>query len=232
MKGFVRLSLTELRLLARDPGSLFFMVAFPLMLLVLNSGNDRLDLFVPGYLAMIVAIGGMSGLPGIMATYRERKVLRRLATTPVSPVALLAGQVVAQLVMGLTGSLIVVGAAVVGFGAPAPGHPLMLAVAFLLCALMTCAIGFLIAAVAPRARVAELLGMLVMFPMIFLSGAAIPSEGLPEQMRRIGDHLPLTQGVTALREGWLGTPTALPLLVLAGIIVAGTAVAAALFRWE
>ncbi|NRQ31013.1 ABC transporter permease [Nonomuraea sp. NN258] len=232
MKAIARLSLAELTLLARDPGSLFFMVAFPMMLLVLNSGNDRLDIFVPSYMAMILAIGGIAALPGIMATYRERKVLRRLATTPVSPFALLAGQVVAQLVMGLAGSLIVVGTGVLAFGVDLPAHPLMLALSFVLCALTCCAIGFVIAAIAPRGRVADLLGMLVMFPMIFLAGAAIPREGLPEPLRRIGDYLPLSQGVTALRESWFGAPTATPLLILAGIIVVSTAVAAALFRWE
>lgn len=232
MKAFVQLSLGELRLLARDPASLFFMLAFPLMLLVLNSGNDRLEIFVPGYMAMILATGGLSALPGIMATYRERKVLRRLAATPVSPILLLAGQVVAQLVMGIAGSAIVVAAGVLGFGAPLPGHPAMLAVAFLLCALMTYAVGFVIAALAPRARAAEAMGLLALFPMIFLGGAAIPREGLNEELRQIGEYLPLTHGVTALREGWFGTPTAPPLLILGGIIVVGTALAVALFRWE
>jgi len=134
--------------------------------------------------------------------------------------------------MALAGSVLVAAVGVLGFGVDLPAHPLRLALAFLLCALMCYAVGFVIAALAPRARVAELMGLLLMFPMIFLAGAALPREGLPEAMRRIGDYLPLTQGVTALRESWLGTPAAMPLLILSGIIVVGTAVAAALFRWE
>ncbi|MFC4007367.1 ABC transporter permease [Nonomuraea purpurea] len=232
MKAFTQLSLAELKLLARDPGSLFFMVAFPMMLLVLNSGSRHLERFVPGYLAMILATGGLAALPGILATYRERKVLRRLATTPVSPFVLLAGQIVAQLAMALAGTVIVVGVGVLGFGVDLPAHPLRLALAFTLCALMCYAIGFVIAALAPRGRVADLMGLLVMFPMIFLAGAAFPREGLPEAIRRIGDYLPLTQGVIALRESWFGTPSAAPLLILSVIIVLGTAAAVALFRWE
>jgi ABC-2 type transport system permease protein len=232
MKAFAHLSVTELRLLAREPGSLFFMVAFPSMLLVLNGGSNQLEIRVPGYLAMILAIGGISALPAILATYRERKVLRRLATTPISPFVLLTAQIVAQLAMALAGAAIVTGVGVIGFGVDLPAHPAPLALAFVLSALMCYAIGFVIAALAPRARTAELIGLLVMFPMIFLAGAAIPRGGVPEAMRAIGDYLPLTHAVTALRESWSGTPTLPPLLILSGIIVLGTAVAVALFRWE
>ncbi|TYB68520.1 ABC transporter permease [Nonomuraea sp. PA05] len=232
MKALAHLSVSEVRLLSRELSTLFFMVAFPAMLLVLNAGSDRLELFVPGYLAMILAIGGISTLPAIMASYRERKVLRRLATTPVSPLTLLTAQIAAQLVMAVAGAAILAGVAVAAFGVAPPAHPAALTLAFVLCALMCYAIGFVIAAVAPRARTAELMGMVVMFPMIFLAGAAIPREGLPEPLREIGGYLPLTQGVTALRESWFGAPAPMPYLVVSAIIVVGTAIAAAVFRWE
>ncbi|MFD0664904.1 ABC transporter permease [Thermocatellispora tengchongensis] len=167
-----------------------------------------------------------------MATYRERKVLRRLAVTPVAPVALLAAQFAAQVVMGVAGSAIVVGVGVFGYDVEPPAHPLPLLLAYALCSAMVCAIGFVVAALAPRARTAELFGLLIMFPMIFLGGAAIPREGLPEELRRMGEYLPLTHAVTGLRDGWFGTPAAMPFLVLAGVTVVCTAAAAALFRWE
>nr|BFE79042.1 ABC transporter permease [Planobispora longispora] len=210
MKALTQLSMAEIRLLARDPGTLFFMIAFPLMLLILHTGSDGIGRLLPGYVAMILAIGGLSALPGIVATYRERKVLRRLATTPVAPVTLLAAQVGAQIVMGAVGAVIVVGAGVLGYGVELPAQPAVLAAAFLLCASMVCALGFVIAALAPRARVAELFGLLIMFPMIFLSGAAVPREGLPEGLRAIGGYLPLTQAVTALDGGWSGSPQGCP----------------------
>ncbi|AQZ60298.1 integral membrane protein [[Actinomadura] parvosata subsp. kistnae] len=232
MRAFAHLSASELRLLSRDPATLFFMVAFPAMLLLLNGSNDHLEVFVPGYLAMVLAIGGISTLPGVMAGYRERKVLRRLATTPVSPFVLLTAQIAAQLAMALAGAAVLVGVAVIGFGVAPPAHPAALALAFLLCALMCYAIGFVLAALAPRARTADMMGLLVMFPMIFLAGAAIPREGVPGELREIGAYLPLTQGVTALRESWLGQPTPMPFLLVSAIIVLGTAIAVALFRWE
>lgn len=232
MKALGRLSASEIVLLARDPGSLFFMLAFPIMLLVLNSGNDSLEIFFPSYLAMILAIGGIAALPGILASYRERKVLRRLAITPVSPVTLLLAQVGAQVLMGLIGSVLLFAVGLIAFDVDLPAHPLPLALAFVVCSLMTCSIGFVIASFAPNDRAANLIGMVVMFPMIFLSGAAVPPEALNSTLRRIGDWLPLTQGVQALRDGWFGTPEAFPLLVMAGIIAVCMAIAGALFRWD
>ncbi|MFF4796475.1 ABC transporter permease [Streptomyces sp. NPDC001276] len=229
MKAFTALAATELRLLLRDPASLFFMMVFPLMLLVLKRGDSGA---VPGYIAMIVAIGGMGALPGIVASYRERKVLKRLAITPVSPLVLLGAQLVAQVAAGLAGSVVLVGAAIVVFGAKAPGNVLMLAAAFLLCSVMVCTLGFVIAAVVRNTRGASLIGMLVMFPMIFLAGAAVPRNALPAPLRQIGDFLPLTPGVEALSNAWSGTVALFPLLILAGTIVVATVVAGALFRWE
>ncbi|MBT2226439.1 ABC transporter permease [Nonomuraea sp. NEAU-A123] len=229
MKALTSLTATELRLLFRDPASLFFMMAFPLMLLVLKRGESGA---VPGYIAMIAAIGGMGALPGTVASYRERKVLKRLAATPISPVLLLAGQLVAQVVAALAGAVVLVVASIVVFDVEAPRNVLLLAAAFLLCSVMVCSLGFVIAAVVRNTRGATLIGMLVMFPMIFLAGAAVPRKALPDSLRQIGDFLPLTPGVQALSDGWSGTAAVFPIVILTGIIVAGTAIAAALFRWE
>ncbi|MET9339178.1 MULTISPECIES: ABC transporter permease [unclassified Nonomuraea] len=229
MKAFAALTATELRLLLRDPASVFFMLAFPLMLLVLKRGDTGA---VPGYVAMIAAIGGMGALPGIVAAYRERKVLKRLATTPISPVLLLAAQLVAQVAAALAGSVLLIAAAIVVFGTRPPANVPLLAVAFLLCSVAVCAIGFVIAAIVRNTRGAGLIGMLVMFPMIFLAGAAVPRKSLPGSLRQIGDFLPLTPGVDALTSAWSGTAALFPMLILIGIIVAGTTLAGALFRWE
>ncbi|MEU7836869.1 MULTISPECIES: ABC transporter permease [unclassified Nonomuraea] len=229
MKAFTALTTTELRLLLRDPASVFFMMAFPLMLLVLKRGDSGA---VPGYMAMIAAIGGMGAMPGIVAAYRERKVLKRLATTPISPVLLLGAQLVAQVAAALVGSALLVVAAIVGFGAKPPTNVPLLAVAFVLCSVTVCALGFVIAAIVRNTRGASLIGMMVMFPMVFLAGAAVPRKALPDSLRVIGDFLPLTPGVDLLNAAWTGATVLFPMMILAGIIVAGTAVAAALFRWE
>jgi ABC-2 type transport system permease protein len=100
-------------------------------------------------------------------------------------------------------------------------------------AVAMCAIGFVVAALAPNARTASVIGFVVYFPMIFLSGAVIPREALSTSMRRIGEVLPLAPVVTALRAAWSTAGINLvALAALAAMIVVASAVSVRVFRWE
>jgi ABC-2 type transport system permease protein len=244
MRPLWKLTVTELKLFLREPAAVFFTLAFPLLLLWLNGGNGNapraelggrgvMDVLVPGFVAMVLALGGLTTLPALLATYRQRGILRRLAVTPVSPTKLLAGQLLAHLVAATVGALLVVGAAMALFGLNPPRDPARLLVAYLLGALALFAIGSVVAALAPTARTAEAAGLALFFPMIFLSGAAVPRESLSDSMRRVGDYLPLTPVVEGLRSAWEGSgPGLLTLAALAAILVVATTAAARTFRWE
>jgi len=76
---------------------------------------------------------------------------------------------------------------------------------------------------------------LLAFPMMFLSGSAIPLEVLPHTVRRVAEFIPLTHVVTLMRGLWAGdawgqhvTET----IVLLATLVIGAAVSAKAFRWE
>lgn len=62
------------------------------------------------------------------------------------------------------------------------------------------AAGCALAAVAPSARAAQTIGMAIFFPMLFLSGAAMPRALMPEHIQRISDFLPLTYVTTLLSD--------------------------------
>jgi ABC-2 type transport system permease protein len=244
MRPLWKLTATEVKLFLREPAAVFFTFAFPLLLLWLN-GADRnrpaaelgglgpMDVLVPGYLAMILAMAGLTSLPGLLASYRERGILRRLAVTPVSPGRLLAAELLAHLGVATAGAVLLVGAGALLFGLNPPHAPAGLLAAYLLGAGALFGIGFVVAALVPTPRTAEAAGLVLFFPMIFLSGAAVPRESLSDGMRRLGETLPLTPVVGSLRAAWTGGgPGLLTLGVLAAIIVVATAVAARTFRWE
>jgi len=97
------------------------------------------------------------------------------------------------------------------------------------------ALGFILAGIVPTTRTALSTVMVLFYPMIFLSGATIPREELPESIRRISQVLPLTHVVNLLRGTWIGDPWSRHLVdvaVLAGMIVLGVAITAKTFRWE
>jgi ABC-2 type transport system permease protein len=182
---------------------------------------------------MILATGGLATMPGILAGYRERGVLRRLGATPLPPALVLIAHLLVQLLVSTVGLGLLLAVGLLFYDLNLPGAPGWALVAYLTGAVAVFAVGFVLAALAPSARTAEAAGFAIFFPMIFLSGAAVPREMLSGTMRAIGEWLPLTHVVGALRDTWAGAaPGTLTLVVLAGIVVAGAVAGARTFRWE
>jgi ABC-2 type transport system permease protein len=94
---------------------------------------------------------------------------------------------------------------------------------------------YLIASLAPGARLAQVIGMVIFYPMMFLSGAGMPLEVLPESLRRVSTFLPLTYVVKLLRGVWFGEAWSehwVEVAVLGGILIVFGGLAARFFRWE
>ena len=106
--------------------------------------------------------------------------------------------------------------------------------AFLLILMSIFAVGLFIGGVA-NGRTAIVISYIVYFPMLFLSGATMPMEMMPQSIVNISKVLPLTYGVTLLKGIWLGDrffdfPLELGVIVLVTSVFGGLAVK--LFRWE
>jgi ABC-2 type transport system permease protein len=246
MDRFAKLTLTELKLFLRDPTALFFAVIFPPLLLGIlgaipafrepseDLGGQRVvDLYVPITVAFVLAMLAISVVPTYLATYREKGILRRLATTPVRPSGLLLAQLAMGMGMALVAVTLVLGVGVVAFGTAVPRQLPGYLVALVLAAAASFAVGLLIAAVAPSGKAASGIGTILFFPMMFLAGLYFPREVMPAVLRRIGDFTPLGAGVQALQDATTGAwPQPLHLAVLAAFAIGASLLAAKLFRWE
>jgi ABC-2 type transport system permease protein len=210
------MTLFEGRRLLRNFPTVFFSLAFPLMLLAIFGsiyGNDpraqfdgrgTIDVSVPAYACLVIAVTGLMSFPLNLAEYRERKVLKRMRATPVGPFRLLAAQLNVNVALTLAGLVALVGFAAALFALRAPVHPWLVAPAAALAIVAIFGIGLMIAAVARTERGAVLFANLLYFPMIFLSGATLPSELFPQTLRDVTQVLPLTHAVTVLKAAWLG----------------------------
>ena len=247
MRGFRKLTLVNLKLYLREPISTFFTLAFPPLLVVLFGamyGNDpspmfggygSMDVSMPAYTAMILGTVGLLGVPITISGYRESGVLRRFQATPMRPLTYILADIVANLVTTLLGMM---GLVIVGwllYRVQFEGQVMAVILAVVFCGLAMFSIGYLIAGLVPGARTAQVVGMVIFYPMMFLSGASIPLEIMPETIQRIADFLPLTYVVRLLRGLWFGDAWGEHLLetaVLAGVLLVCTALAARFFRWE
>ncbi len=237
----------EIKLFMREPMAAFFTLAFPLMMLFLFGsiyGNEpthffggfgSVDVSVPAYASMIIATTGLISLTITIASYREQGILRRLQATPLRPEAILAAQLVVVFFMTSLGMVLLIVAAKVVYGLRFAGNPLSVIIAYVLCSMSFFALGFVLAAILPTARSAQVVGMVFYYPMIFLSGSTIPREVLPETIRNYSQLLPLTHVVNLLRGLWVGDGWSSHLTevgILSAILIAGVTISAKTFRWE
>jgi ABC-2 type transport system permease protein len=247
MRSLLKMTWMEAKLFLREPIGAFFTLAFPLMMLflfgsiygnkpeVMFGGYGTIDISIPAYTAMIIATTGLLGLTITMSAYRENGILRRLRTTPISPLAVLAAQVIVLLLMTTFGMILLIIAGKLVYHMRFEGNVLSVLAGFILCSLSFFALGFVLAGLMPTARTAQVVGMVLLYPMLFLSGAGFPSELLPETIKKVSAFLPLTYVVNLLRGLWIGEAWGRHLLdvtVLVGILVLGVVISIFTFRWE
>jgi ABC-2 type transport system permease protein len=247
MKSMLKMTWMETKLFLREPVGAFFTLVFPLMMLFLFGsiyGNEpsplfnglgTIDISVPAYTAMIIATTGLMGLTITVAAYRENGILRRLRTTPVRPLTILLVQVIVLLGMTTLGMVLLVLAGKLVYQMRFSGNALSVIGGFALGSLSFFALGFIIAGLMPTARTAQMVGMVLLYPMLFLSGAGLPRELLPETIQKVSAFLPLTYVVNLLRGLWIGETWAqhtTEVLVLAGLLAVGVLISTWTFRWE
>jgi ABC-2 type transport system permease protein len=241
-----KLILTEAKLTIREPIGMAFSLLLPLGIVLafglsadVTSPDRELDGKVPldtvlPSLALALSFGMLAifMLPGFMADYRMRGILRRLSTTPLHPAKLLAAQVLVQGAIALISVPLVLGLAT-ALGMNLPEQPLMLLVVIVLGGAALFAVGTLVSAVAADAKVGYVYSAAFFFPSMFFAGIWLPKEQMPDWLSRFGDFTPLGAFRVSLENAFTGTAQdPLMLLTLAVTAVLAGTVAARVFRWE
>ncbi|MEX0975165.1 MAG: ABC transporter permease [Bacillota bacterium] len=247
LRAYRKLVWTEMKLYLREPIAMFFTLGFPLMMLflfggvygnqpaALFGGRGTVDVSVPSWAAMIIGTTGLMSLVPLIAGYRERGILRRFSTTPLSPLTYVAAQVSVLFTMTVSGMVLLIVAAKLVYNLRFSGNPLSVAAAFVLASFSFFAFGLLLSGILPTYRTASAVSMVIFYPMLFLSGAGMPRELLPDAMKRIGDAFPMTYAVTLLKGLWFGEPWAKfgrEVAVLAGTLVISLALSSRWFNWN
>jgi ABC-2 type transport system permease protein len=199
----------------------------------LESGLSYPAFVFPGIVTMAALFGGT--LTAISTVYdREFGMLRLMLASPAGIAAVLAGRAIAATLVGM-----LQGGIVLAFG------PVLLdlepwrwpaaAAALAAVTAMSAMLGLLIAA---RLRSVEnFAGIInvVLFPLLFLSGALYPTAGLPPLLLALARANPVTYAVDLLRHA-LGQPAervaSVDLAVVIGTAVVAFAITAVLFDPE
>jgi ABC-2 type transport system permease protein len=244
MRMVLRLAWLEGKLLLREPITLVFVLALPLVMMVVMLGvfSDAADpsvfmgveaknYYMGAYVAAVVAALGVINLPTHLATYRERGVLRRFEASSIPRWSLMGAHTVVMVVLAGIGAVIVVGTAKAIYRVENPADPGLVVAGFLLAALAFAAFGTLLGVVMPTARAAQGIGIMLWFVMFMLGGVGPPPEVLPAAMGAVGEATPLLHAVRLLQGTWLGTGWDWGRAgVLVGILVVSLALTALVMR--
>jgi len=254
MRGYRAMTRAEFRLFRREPFSIVFVLAFPLMMMMLLSavfGNDEADAqdvengmlvwrgvtpsnyYTAASVAVIIAALGLMTLPINLAGYRERGILRRLRASSVSTWALVGAQLTLALLTFVAGALLMSVVAWLAYDAMVPKDLVGVVVALLMGTAAFGAIGLLLATIIRSSRSAQGIGLMLFFGLWLISGTAPPRAVLPAGLRDFGGVLPLAHLVTAVQDPWFGLGwNGTDLAVLAAYAIAAGAPALWFFRWD
>lgn len=237
---------TEFKLFTREPGSLFWIVAFPVLLVgILGAipsfrepsadlgGLPVIALYIPIGILIAMLFAANSAMPVVLATYREQRILRRMATTPARPRDLLVAQFALHGAAAVLGGLLTMALGRLVFDVALPGNVPAYAGVFVLLLIATLTIGGVIASLAPTGKVATTIGTCTLFPLLFTAGLWLPVAVMPDILATIVTATPIGAGVVALDAAAAGD---WPSWRDIGVVVLWTlglgTVAVRWFRWE
>jgi len=194
----------------------------------------QIDIITPGMLGMLLMWANLA--VGIqLVNWREMGITKRLAATPLQPLAMISAQVVARLALSLIQGIILLALAAWIFNVHIYGNIGLLALVVILGALTLLAIGFAIASFVKKSEAANSVLLLVSFPMMFLGGSYFDVNGAPSFLQPLIHAMPLYYLNEALRQvinngaGWSAIQTGV--LVMVAWIVASMLVVWRAFKW-
>ncbi len=246
MKRFFTYLKTELKLSLRDMNMVIFAVIMPLVIFVIlgivygtkpaYDGADYtfMEQSFGAVSAVAICASGLMGLPLAVSDLREMKILKRLRVTPVSPVFVL-GVELAMYIVYCAVSLATLSVAALLWGVQLHGSLPAFLGSWLLTMLSTLSVGMLVGGVAKDTKQASVIASILYFPMLIFSGTTLPIEVMPKAMQKIVSVFPLTQGLTMMKNTFLGVGTGsilLPICVMLGVAALCTILAVRFFRWE
>lgn len=238
-------SVSESRMMLRRRETVFFSVLLPAMFMLLfgsiygrikdGSGVAVINYLLPGYLVMAVMSVSFISLGSTTANERQYSILKRLGATPLPRAVLMFGKIAAisLVVAGAVIVLLTLGIAL--YGVTIKGSPLDLAAIVLLGILVFATIGLMVGGMV-KAEAAPAILNAVYFPLLFLGGALLPLNQMPDWLQQIARILPSYYFTNALIDVMVKGHT-LPevwpnLAAMMAWGVGAILVASRTFKWE
>jgi ABC-2 type transport system permease protein len=157
---------------------------------ILTKKYRFIEFFVPGIIAMSVMTSSLSGAVTMNAELRQKGVIRKLSTTPITRTDWILSNILYQFVLAVISTVAILVVSYAVFSVRLQINT-WLFVFLVLEVFAFGGIGMILTRVANEAESAAAAANFIMFPMMFLAGSFFPIEMMPGFLQTIARILPL-----------------------------------------
>jgi ABC-2 type transport system permease protein len=193
-----------------------------------------IDYLVPGLIGFSILTSPMFAMVEVTATYRKEGIFRQLSLTPLSRAEWLTSRILWYVVLSFFAAALMIGFGVFVFGAHVTLSlgmiPFLVIGPFFFVAL-----GMLCGSAAKTIESAAVIGNIITFPMMFLSGTFFPVSSFPLYLQTFAHVLPLYYVIDGLNQVMLFHNFGRALFDFAVLVVIAVVVfvlAVLTFRWR
>ena len=187
---------------------------------VLSAQFTYIDFFVPGIIGLTVLTTGVLQTVGMMTQYRNKGVMKKLATTPLTKSEWIFATILYQSVIVFISAALILIVAKLVYDIRVVPDAVTLLLLFVGTICFT-GIGMIIARFVKDEDAAQAAAGAITFPMLFLAGTFIPIESMPDYLQAVARVLPLTYLDSGLRDAMILGDTGSALYNMSIVLVTG-----------
>jgi len=158
---------------------------------------------VPGLMGVVLTMTMVIITALAVTRERERGTIEMLLATPARPTEVMLGKIVPYILVGYVQLFLILAAAIAVFRVPVEGQPVMLLCVAFIFIIANLSVGLTFSTLAKNQLQAVQMAFFFFLPSILLSGFMFPFRGMPTWAQWLGEMLPLTHFLRAVRGVYL-----------------------------
>jgi ABC-2 type transport system permease protein len=193
-----------------------------------------IDFLIPGLIGFSILVSPMFSLVNISSNYKKDKLFKQLSLTPLTKMEWLTSKVMWYIVLSAASFILMVAVGVIVFGAHIT-LSIWLVPFLILGPMLFAAMGMLVGTVSKNPETAGVIGNIVTFPMMFLSGTFFPISIMPQWLQTLAHVLPLFYVIEGLNNVMVYqniSAAMVDMAVVAVITLVAFIAAVRLFKWR
>ncbi len=201
---------------------------------ITSSSAKYIDFLVPGLIGFSVLTSPMFSMVNISSDYKKSKFFKQLSLTPLTKTEWLTSKMVWYTFLSILSFILMTSVGTYLFGAHIALSLLILPF-LILGPWFFVSLGMLVGTVSKSVESAAVVGNLITFPMMFLSGTFFPVSQMPAYLQNIAHVLPLFYVIDGLNQVMVYNNLG-PMLVDVLVLLVASAIvfvlAVSLFKWR